>query len=362
VTFANLASFALLGILGTEALAAKAGSSAVTVSEGTNVSVAVSSSESPGRSAITIKSIEPAQAGAAKGRKELPWLGVASEETSDALTAQLNLDPGVGLVVTYVMPDSPAAKAGLQKNDVLVEFESHALAHPAQLRRLVQARKEGDAIKLAFYRAGRQQTASVTLGKTAAGFGLLDGDRDWLGNLPELRQPLRDLPIGEAVREYMKTLRDSLGHVQIDQEKVQEEIHRSLAQGHKAYQEALRHLTNANSALGPALRKALEDLAKSRFSVDTNATVTVRSSSQSVKSIVKADESGTIVIVCNPKPHLTAHDKDGNLLFDGEIETPEQRAKVPRKLWRRVEPLLDKLAPDVKDAPEAEPESSKETS
>jgi len=30
------------------------------------------------------------------------------------------------------------------------------------------------------------------------------------------------------------------------------------------------------------------------------------------------------------------------LLFDGEIETGEQRAKVPPDLWERVEPLIEK--------------------
>ena len=50
------------------------------------------------------------------------------------------------------------------------------------------------------------------------------------------------------------------------------------------------------------------------------------------------------MIVSNPKPHLTVHDKEGKLVFDGEIDTPEQRAKVPPEVWQKVEPMLDKLA------------------
>jgi hypothetical protein len=78
--------------------------------------------------------------------------------------------------------------------------------------------------------------------------------------------------------------------------------------------------------------------------------------------VVKADESGTIVLVCNPKPHFTAHDKDGKLVFDGEIDTSEQRAKVPPELWEKVEPLLDKVAPQAEEEPETDPAPSKETS
>ena len=92
--------------------------------------------------------------------------------------------------------------------------------------------------------------------------------------------------------------------------------------------------------------------------MDDNASVTVRSNGQRVKSVVKSDDSGTIVIVSNPKPHLTAHDKDGKLMFDGEIDTPEQRAKVPPELWEKVAPLLDKATPRAEEEPKTEPAPS----
>ena len=86
--------------------------------------------------------------------------------------------------------------------------------------------------------------------------------------------------------------------------------------------------------------------------------MTVRSTGQRVKSVVKSDDSGTIVIVSNPKPHLTAHDKEGKLMFDGEIDTPKQRAKVSPELWEKVEPLLDKVAPRAEKETETEPAPS----
>ena len=64
--------------------------------------------------------------------------------------------------------------------------------------------------------------------------------------------------------------------------------------------------------------------------MDNKADVVVRSSGKHVKSLVKSDESGTIVLLSNPKLHLTAHDKDGKLLFDGPIESTDEQAKVPR--------------------------------
>src|SRR5215472_15445746 len=79
-------------------------------------------------------------------KKEVAWLGVATEEASDALSSQLGLEPGDGLVVSFIEPDSPAAKAGLQKNDVLVEMGDQLLVHPHQLRKLVRRQKEGDKV------------------------------------------------------------------------------------------------------------------------------------------------------------------------------------------------------------------------
>jgi len=73
-----------------------------------------------------------------------------------------------------------------------------------------------------------------------------------------------------------------------------------------------------------------------------------------VKSLVRSDESGTIVLLSNPNLHLTAHDKEGKLLFDGPIDSADERAKVPRELWERVEPLVDQMHPAVEEPEQKE--------
>jgi hypothetical protein len=280
--------------------------------------------------------------------KEVAWLGVSTEEASEALTSQLDLQAGVGLLVTYVVPDGPAAKAGLKQHDVLVQFDDQSLVHPSQLRKLVRVRKEGDTVKLTFYRAGKRKTASVELGKTKANFGWFDDEGSWNGNVRALTSQLHDLHLDETMKEQMKTMHDQMSTFKIDQRKVQEEIRRSMTQARKALHEALHDATNADSALNP-LRKALENLAGSGVIVDDNATVVVRNSRKGAKSLVQTDDSGTIVLVTKPKLHLTAHDKEGNLVFDGEIDTADQRAKVPHDLWSRVEPLVEKLKGSPED-------------
>ncbi|HVV73259.1 MAG TPA: PDZ domain-containing protein [Verrucomicrobiae bacterium] len=284
--------------------------------------------------------------------EDVAWLGVSTVEASEALSSQLELTGGVGLVVTYVAHESGAAKAGLQKHDVLVQFDDQSLVHPAQLRKLVRAHKPGETVQLAFYRSGKRQSAAVTLGKLSSQFGETDeGRRRLQEKLSQLQGQLKDLHIDVAIQNQMNAAREALGKIKLDPKKVQDEIRESMEQARRAVREALRNATNSDSVLNP-VRKILDDLAGTSVVMGNNTTVTVKSSGKEARSLVKADESGTIVLIANPKLHLTAHDKDGKLLFDGEIQTSEQRDKVPHELWERVEPLLDKM--NANSAAEAE--------
>jgi len=277
------------------------------------------------------------------GSGETTYLGVGAEEAPEILASQLSLDPGIGLVVKYVTPDSPAAKAGLEKNDLLVEFEGQGLSVPAQLRKLVQARKEGDEVKLAYYRAGKRYSTTATLGKTKGGFGLLKLDEGKLQDgLRELQWQLREGPFQEKMRDLAHGLRESLGDLKVDQEKIGDEVRRSLEEAKRAVEEALREATNAKHALAPT-EKALKEIEESKVLVDKHPSVVVRSTNKTVRSLVKVDDSGRLIIVATPELHLTAHDKDGKLLFDGPVDTQEQQDTIPRDLWERVQPLLDQI-------------------
>ena len=64
------------------------------------------------KTVVIVKTLEPVAGEEFLASHDRSWLGVAVEEASEALQSQLGLAPGVGLLVTYVTPDSPAAKAG----------------------------------------------------------------------------------------------------------------------------------------------------------------------------------------------------------------------------------------------------------
>ena len=104
-------------------------------------------------------------AGTPEAHEPVAYLGVAVTPAGSALAAQLRLPKGQGLVVTLIEPDGPAANAGLQEHDVLTRFDDQILIEPRQLSVLVRSRAEGDKVTLTYVRAGAEAKAAVTLGK-----------------------------------------------------------------------------------------------------------------------------------------------------------------------------------------------------
>ena len=67
------------------------------------------------------------------------------------------------MLVTKVMPDSPAAKAGLQENDVIIKLGDISLSGPRSVTEALSEKVPGDKITAVFYRKGKRETADVTL-------------------------------------------------------------------------------------------------------------------------------------------------------------------------------------------------------
>jgi len=132
------------------------------------------------------------------------------------------------------------------------------------------------------------------------------------------------------------------------------DLQRSMEQARKALHEALSRNGNLTWVIGPGATN-LEALSLEGLNVGKGTTLTVKKNADSAKSIAKADESGTYVIVSNPKRRLTVHDNAGKLVFDGEIETEEQQQKVPPEIWTKAKAMLDEMGP-AKDG-DSEPEA-----
>src|SRR5437762_13328608 len=91
------------------------------------------------------------------------FLCVETSQVPTVVSEQLGLSKGLGLVVEYVVPDSPAAAAGVQQNDILKMLNDQILIDPSQLRKLLQTFQDGTTVTLTILRKGQEQKITAKL-------------------------------------------------------------------------------------------------------------------------------------------------------------------------------------------------------
>src|SRR4029077_19531440 len=91
------------------------------------------------------------------GPKEpVTFLGVETSEVPRVLSEQMGLPRGFGVVVDYVVPNGPAAAAGLQPSDIIRMLNDQQIVDPSQLGKLVRSFGEGTSVDLTLLRKGKE--------------------------------------------------------------------------------------------------------------------------------------------------------------------------------------------------------------
>ena len=93
------------------------------------------------------------------------WLGVETNEVTAEKVKELKLPAECGVLLGKVVPDSPAAKAGLREHDVVTELNGQRVEGTAQFRRMIREIPAGRTAQLTVLRDGHSQDINVTLGK-----------------------------------------------------------------------------------------------------------------------------------------------------------------------------------------------------
>ena len=100
------------------------------------------------------------------------FIGVNVDDINKENMARFNLREARGVVVTEVVKDSPAEKAGLRKDDVILRFENDSVTSSRKLVRLVSEVAPDQTVRLLISRGGAEQEVSVTVGKRDNTFAL----------------------------------------------------------------------------------------------------------------------------------------------------------------------------------------------
>ncbi|MBI1368720.1 MAG: PDZ domain-containing protein [Planctomycetes bacterium] len=297
-------------------------------------------------------------------QREVTYLGIATGPLPAPLAAQLKLPEGTGLLVEYVEDGSPAAAAGIARFDVLQKLGDQLLVNPEQLRTLIQSHKEGQDVKLTIIHAGEAKDVSAKLAKK------MIEDRPPMqmfgpGGGPEGRGPGGQGPDGrgrdghdghdghgapgapggpgmdhrmmgpgmmpmnpEMRNKMLDEMRDRLRESGLSREQVDRIIERMQNQ--------------MGNMRGPGMMRGGadggrpgDDHARHEHGGPGDSVIGVQSMSLSY-----SDDDHTLSITVNDgKRSLVAKDKAGKVLFDGPINTEEERAKIPAEVRDKVNRL-----------------------
>jgi serine protease Do len=277
-------------------------------------------------------------AGPPDGHEKAPkvpaiFLGVETSQVPTVVSEQLGLSKGLGLVVEYVVPDSPAAAAGIQQNDILKMLNDQILIEPSQLRKLLQTFSDGADVTLTILRKGQEQKVTIKLTKKERPqrHSWTPGDKhdghwdfDDTGDFGEQMQGLK-----EQLQEQLGAQR---GMIRGAVMKAHEAARRAREDARRAARE-IRILSQDHGAL----KATRIDLGNAQ--------------------IVFSDDKGEMKLEnVDGKKLLTAKDPQGKLLFSGPVETKEDRDKMPADVRERYEKLQQNDLPVVAPGTEADEE------
>jgi serine protease Do len=96
------------------------------------------------------------------------YLGVTSQELTPELARKLSVPVQQGVVINVVEKGSPAERAGLRANDVIVEVAGRRVESQSRLGLAVATRRPGDTVKVGVLRGGKRIDVDVKLAENVA--------------------------------------------------------------------------------------------------------------------------------------------------------------------------------------------------
>jgi Do/DeqQ family serine protease len=97
------------------------------------------------------------------------WLGVTFQKVTPEVARSLGVADVKGLIVSQVMPKSPAETAGLRTGDLVISLDGKAATDPRQAQNLVGDLEVGKEIEVIFRRGRESRTVKIKVGEAPAG-------------------------------------------------------------------------------------------------------------------------------------------------------------------------------------------------
>lgn len=216
-------------------------------------------------------------------------IGITTTDLHESLAAQFNLSPENVIVVNTVTEGMPAAKAGVQRFDIITKIEGQPPANTIRLREALHAKGE-EPVSITVLRGGKEMVLRVqsvpqteaevtwTMGAPAQTFGRVEGQPgQWRVETQlsaEQRQRLEEALM--RVREVGAQNQQRLAEMQETMTKRMAEVRQNLEQkfsqdgsldeARKAYEAVVRELQSMN--INEQIERAMSDLQRALGEVD----------------------------------------------------------------------------------------------
>src|SRR3954469_293513 len=287
------------------------------------------------------------------------FLGVETSSVPRVVSEQLGLQKGFGLVVDYVVPDGPAAAAGVLQNDIIKMFNDQILMEPDQLAKLVRSYQDGTNVTLTILRKNAETKVTVKLGKKEVrqrdhDYGMFDM-QDFNEKMKDFNEKMKDFnvqvnpDVGTDIRATVRTAQREAAQASAEaRQHAREEVQRAREQAQRTREEAQRSREEAQRARDEARRSSRE---MRLFSSDKG---TMKSTTIDLgkATIVFTDDKGELKLeTVGGKKILTAKDPQGKLLFSGPVDNKEEIDKMPAEVRERFNKL------EITDLPNVVPNS-----
>lgn len=292
-----------------------------------------------------------------KGPKvPVTFLGVETSSVPRVVSEQLGLAKGFGLVVDYVVPDGPAAAAGVQQNDIIKMFNDQILMDPDQLAKLVRSYPEGTNVTLTILRKNAETKVTVKLGKKEVrqrdhDYGMFNNEdfdekmQVFNDRMKDFNEKMKDFKFDFKTPDFDPAIRETVKNAQREAMRATAEARaQARDEAQRARDQAQRNRDEAQRARDEARRSSRE---MRLFSSDKG---TMKSTTIDLgkATIVFTDDKGEMKIeTVNGKKILTAKDPQGRLLFSGPVDSQEELDKIPADVRQRYDKLENKDLPGV---------------
>jgi serine protease Do len=111
-----------------------------------------------------------------QGKVTRGWLGVMIQDVTEDLARSFKLSEPHGALVSSVKEDGPAAKAGLERGDIIVEFDGKPVKSSHELPSMVAATPIGKNVDVKVLREGNEKTLQMKISEMPKGEGEAGGE------------------------------------------------------------------------------------------------------------------------------------------------------------------------------------------